>query len=90
MPIPLQRLWIQITSDRRRFGMLAGGLLLGALLWARIIVISNPPRTAVAGEETEVVEPKVERSAGHTAAADKGRTPATPVLLARDPQRDPF
>ena len=48
MMVKLRRLWIQLTADRKRFGALSVLLVLGLLLWARIIVISNLPRTAVA------------------------------------------
>ena len=48
MNVLLLRLWIQATADRKRFGLFGVLLAVGMLLWARIIVISNPPRTAVA------------------------------------------
>ena len=48
MSVLLRRLWIQITADRRRFGVFCALVALGFLLWARIIVISNIPKDAVA------------------------------------------
>ena len=52
MQLVLRRLWIQITSDRKRFGLLCAMLLIGLLLWGRIIVTSNLPRTAIADDPT--------------------------------------
>ncbi|HWB20974.1 MAG TPA: hypothetical protein VG711_11785 [Phycisphaerales bacterium] len=65
----LKVLWIQLTGDKRRLSILGVTLLVGLLLWARLIVVSNIPRTAVANTpapaqaksdrpaETEVVRP---------------------------------
>ena len=44
----LRRIWIQLTTDRKRFGILCAMVALGLLLWGRLIVVSNLPRTAVA------------------------------------------
>ena len=49
--VVLRRLWIQITSDRKRFGVLCAMLVLGLLLWGRIIVTTNLPRTAMAVDD---------------------------------------
>ena len=48
MMLKLQRMWVQITADRKRFGVLCGAVLVGLLLWSRLIVVSNLPRTAIA------------------------------------------
>ncbi len=86
--VMLRRLWIQITSDRKRFGLLCAMLALGLLLWGRIIVTSNVPRTAMAGEAgpgrgTTPLGPA-------TGASDKPLGPPVRVKLARQPRRDPF
>jgi hypothetical protein len=83
----LRRLWIQITSDRKRFGVLCAMLALGLLLWGRIIVTANLPRTAMAGEDA----PGSERPPAHAGnPSDKPLAPAIPVKLDRQPHRDPF
>ncbi len=48
MPASLRRFWIQITSDRKRFGVLCATIGVGLLLWARLIIVSQVPRTAMA------------------------------------------
>jgi hypothetical protein len=62
----LQRFWVQLTADRRRFGVLCAVMAVGLLLWARLIIVSNMPRTAVA---TPVVT-----SNGAPGAADQRRS----------------
>ncbi len=43
-----RRQWRSITADRKRFATLCVLSAMALLLWARIIVIARPPRTAVA------------------------------------------
>jgi hypothetical protein len=88
MVVVLKRLWIQITSDRKRFGVLCAMLALGLLLWGRIIVTSNLPRTAMADEDGLDLVPKP-RNHG-PGASDKPLGPPVQVRLARLPRRDPF
>ncbi len=90
MPVILRRLWIQLTADRRRFGALCATVLLGLLLWARIIVTSNLPRTAVADESAAASDDRSsdpERSPG---VSDNRRRAPVNVQLAEFPIRDPF
>ena len=47
----LQRIWIQLTADKRRFGALVVVVAVGMLFWARIIIISQPPQRAVADDD---------------------------------------
>jgi hypothetical protein len=67
--------------------MLCAMLGVGLLLWARLIVISNAPRTAVAGDE----EPSAAAKDPITALHDH-RPPRKPVHIALEtqPDRDPF
>ncbi len=90
MQLVLRRLWIQITSDRKRFGLLCAMLLIGLLLWGRIIVTSNLPRTAIADDP--VRNTGTGSSGGGTASAstDKHATRTVAVALARTPNRDPL
>ena len=55
MMVMLQRFWVQITSDRKRFGLLCAVLAAGLLLWARLIIVSKVPRTAVADDNASLV-----------------------------------
>lgn len=96
VPVALRRLWIQITADRRRFGLFCAMLGVGLLLWARLIVITNTPRTAVADDKSQQAAqttqaPQASRSAAATTSSPSER-PKTPlrIVLATSPQRDPF
>jgi hypothetical protein len=53
-----RRLTIQLTADRRKFGVLCTLTALGLLFWARIIVINNLPRTVLAEDGVEMVSRK--------------------------------
>jgi len=72
--------WQRLIADRRRFGLFCTLLFVGLLLWARIIVIARPPRTAVA-------EPAIEAS---TATLSTVKTIAVPVTLQTSPTKNPF
>jgi hypothetical protein len=96
VPMALRRLWIQITADRRRFGLFCAMLGVGLLLWARLIVITNTPRTAVADDkskqaaQTTQVPPTSRTSTASTSGpSERPKTPLRSVL-ATSPQRDPF
>jgi hypothetical protein len=80
MKTKLKKMWLQLTTDRRRFGLFCGLLLVGLLLWARIIVIARPARTAVA-------QPLIQ-TAIETALASDNVT--IPVSLQAEPKRNPF
>ena len=100
----VKRVWIQLTADRRRFGVLCATFGVGLLLWARLIIVSNVSRTAVADQ------PNVGATAGASGGkgassskreADKrdsdgsaktagGALTAVEVRLSRRYERDPF
>lgn len=86
MNLQLRRMWLQLTSDRKRFGLLLGAVLVGLLLWTRIIVVSNLPRTAVA-EDGDGAQAGLKTSVPSSAAsASKAAIEiAVPAALTRDP-----
>ena len=93
MPVFLQRLWIQVTSDKRRFGLLVGCLGLGLLLWGRIIVISHPPRRAVADDGATTVVKDSTQVPGDQKSDKSPRLKdleTVYIRLAERPARDPF
>lgn len=98
----LRRMWIQLTADRRRFGVLCATLGVGLLLWARLIIVSNVPRTAVAdpGRSSAIdAAPKSPSAAADKPVGSRGgaagkdaRRSSEPiaVTLHGDFRRDPF
>ena len=44
----LQRLWIRVTADRRKFGAMCGLAVVGLLLWARLLLLHDVPRVGLA------------------------------------------
>jgi len=76
----MRKIWQKLTADRRRFGLFCGLLFVGLLLWARIIVIARPPRTAVADPHTDTKIEAVLTSDNQT----------IPVSLESEPMKNPF
>jgi hypothetical protein len=86
MMVTLKRLWVQLTADRKKFAVLCVMIGLGLLLWARLIVISDMPRTAVAEEDAvAAAEPPAMPVRSHNLETSRWR-----VVLADRPERDPF
>ena len=86
----LQRFWIQITADRKRFGMLMVMLGVALLMWARMIIIAQPPRTAVA-DDAELRSSAEDTKARPAApAGSRASDQIIDVALFDRPERDPF
>ena len=49
----LNRLWRQITADKKRFGIMLSLVCVGLLLWGRLILLEDVPRVATAEPDTE-------------------------------------
>lgn len=95
MRASLRRIWVQLTADRRRFGVLCGTCAVGLLLWARLIIVSNVSRTAMADDGAAAAKAAPNKSG--PAAADKptdrgsaGVAPALDIRLWERCERDPF
>src|SRR5689334_841381 len=88
MTVRLRRLWMQFTADPKKVGMLCVMVVAGLLLWARLIIVSNMPRTAVAGPE-KPESGKSSESATPSAPSHNERAPVS-IDLAASPDRDPF
>lgn len=92
LQVAARRVWVQLTADRRRFRALlvtagVAGILwmkpLGLLLWARLRLLADIPRTAMA-------EPGLMTDAG---GPPEGLTPSPAplrIVLDEEPRHDPF
>jgi hypothetical protein len=91
MPVKLRRFWIQLTSDRKRFGLLCAVIGMAMLLWARLIVVSRMPRMAIADEAAVSANDSQEPGAS-SGSANLASTAAAilPVTLESHTERDPF
>jgi len=83
-----QRLWIRLTANPRQFWMLCAGVAVGLLLWARLIIVSSMPRTAIA-EEGQTAGATSESTHGD-ARSENTIAPAVSIQFADGPIRDPF
>lgn len=93
MSLWMRRLWFQVTADRRRVGVLAGCVLVGLLLWARIIIVSNMPRTAVANDGSPnqgLGSTGTPSPAGDVDVSQKTPRISQSVALSTQPGHDPF
>lgn len=90
MMVMLQRFWLQMTSDRKRFGMLCGAVALGLLLWARLIIVSKMPRTAVAEPDASILSSAPADAAAPTASTDNTQRPVVSLTIVPTGGRDPF
>ena len=90
MQLVLRRLWIQITSDRKRFGLLCAMLIIGLLLWGRIIVTSNLPRTALADDPPANTGTGSSGDGTAAGSTDKHARRTVAVTFATTPNRDPL
>lgn len=95
VPVTMRRLWIQMTADRRRFGIFCAMLGVGLLLWARLIVVTNTPRTVVADESNQsaqLIQPTApaQSETDRRSSVQNENQPPLRLVLARKPQRDPF
>lgn len=92
MNVALRRFWIQITADRRRFGTLCVVVAVGLLLWARLIVVNNMPRTALATENAVTSEKPADKRSKKGSTAPVAAANKTPVRIDLNdvPNRDPF
>ncbi len=76
----IKKTWQQLIADKRRFSLLCVLFFVGLLLWARIIVIARPARTAIA-------EPVLESSVVALLTSDNV---FAPVTLETIPEKNPF
>lgn len=56
---PLQSGWTWLTASRKRFSLVLSLVIVGLLLWSRLIMLSNLPRTAIAEEEASSDKPSL-------------------------------
>ena len=83
MTASFRRLWIQITADRKRFGVLCATFGMGLLLWARLIIVSQVPRTAMADQGKTAATTDGSGAVGAN-KSDKGAGSATDKPASKD------
>lgn len=69
----LKATWIRLTADRKKFGVMCGLLMVGMLLWGRLIIIQRIPRTGYAdpakvAAAEEAAKKALEQSGGEALA----------------------
>ncbi len=83
-----RRMMVQMTADRRKFGLLCALAAVGLLFWARIIVIKNLPRAVMAEGEQALLAAAEEP--GNANMSDNQTQLSRTFVLEEVPGRDPF
>jgi hypothetical protein len=81
------RLRNQLRANRKKLGMICACFALAMLFWARLIVIADMPRTAIA--EPPTVEDPGARGPAQRETSDNDSDTIT-IPLETTPNRDPF
>lgn len=71
----LQRIWIRLTADRRKFSAMCALGVVGLLLWARLLLLNDVPRTGLAEPA-----PAAEGASGVTSESEDAAKPNRPSV----------
>ena len=70
MSTKAKRLWLQVTADKKKFGLMVTMLAVGLLLWGRLILLEKVPRIATA-DPKPAAQTTDETAVSHQALADQ-------------------
>ena len=74
----LNRMWRQVTADKKKFGMLVTMMAVGLLLWGRLILLEDVPKIATADDPTAPTQ--AEQSPDGQAQQSMNTSPILPTL----------
>ena len=78
----------QLRADHKKLGMICACLALAMLFWARLIVIADMPRTAIA--DPPALEGRAERGPSDRVTSHNEADATATVTMETTPNRDPF
>ncbi|MEM6258502.1 MAG: hypothetical protein AAGI37_09345 [Planctomycetota bacterium] len=79
----MNRLWRQITADKKKFGILVTVAAVGLLLWGRLILLEDVPKIATADPDAQAQAGGVTTDEAAAAGGDLAlNLPALPVVKA--------
>lgn len=84
----IKRLWVQVTHNRKRFGIMCTLLVVSLLLWGRLIILQDVPRTGYATPEDTPEATASAADSSETAALEE--LPVKEVEFATEPRRNIF
>ncbi len=90
MPVFLRRILMSFNCNRKLISACSFVCVLGLLLWARLIITSNMPRTAVAEDKKFIKEAQKMLPAVAPSSADNPRLKHMQGEVPLSPIRDPF
>lgn len=74
----MNRVWRQVTADKKKFGILVTVMAVGLLLWGRLILLEDVPKIATA-DPTEQAQTATQ-TPGNTGEAADDAAPVLPPL----------
>ena len=80
--------WPRFRADRKKLGMSCACLALALLFWARLIVIADMPRTAIA--DPSPIDRPAEGAPSDHATSHNEADAIAPLIMDKTPSRDPF
>ncbi len=82
----LQRLWIRLTTDRRRFGAMCTLAAVGLLLWARLLLLQDVPRTGLAEPAEQAAAALPDAATTHEQAPRRPSIESAPLVYLDSPK----
>ncbi|MCC6910025.1 MAG: hypothetical protein IT430_18985 [Phycisphaerales bacterium] len=80
----LQRIWIRLSSDRRKFSAMCVLAVVGLLLWARLLLLNDVPRTGLAEPVAGETAPEPDKSntppSGSAKSSDRPAIESAPIV----------
>ena len=70
----LEQLWRKVRGNRAQLGVVASVLVLGLLLWGRLILLERVPRIATADPDSQQSAPEPGPGHGEEPLSDEGLT----------------
>lgn len=93
MKTKLNRMWRQVTADKKKFGILVTMLAVGLLLWGRLILLEDVPKIATADPNAPAQSGQAPDTPGDEAVESAPVLPPLPsveVALSEDLTLDLF
>lgn len=85
----MQVIWIRLTADRRKFGAMCGLAAVGILLWSRLILLEDVPRSTFADPDAETPAHNASATTGSDdGASQNARRQRLPELRIELPTED--
>ena len=80
MKTKLNRMWRQVTADKKKFGILCSMVAVGLLLWGRLILLEDVPKIATADPNAAAQPGQTPEGQAQTADTSAPVLPSLPTV----------